>query len=126
LEIRHTTFVGKGEIGKGQRFSSSAEATFIDLIWVIISRPGTDVSIVLKLGFLLSLDFSVLNICTIAGNVSFLMACSQLPFGVITEEDILVSWRIFNIICKFLDGLISKFIEEVNDKSARHFIDFNP
>jgi hypothetical protein len=125
LKIGHTTFVVQGEIGKGHR-SSSAKGTFIDLTWVIISRSWTKVSIVLKFWFLLSLDFSVLNICTIAGDVSFLVACSQLLLSVITKEDILVSWRIFNIICKFLDGLISKFVEEVNDESAGHFIDLNP
>jgi hypothetical protein len=54
------------------------------------------------------------------------MTCSQLLLAVPNQENILVSRRGLDIVCQFLNIIISKLIEEMDNESARNLINFNP
>lgn len=68
----------------------------------------------------------MLDVRSLSTNVTFLMACSQLLLAVANQENILISRRGFDIVCQFLNIIISKLIEEMNNESARNLINFNP
>ena len=59
--------------------------------------------IVLVLDFLLSLDFSVLDVDSVFVDVSFLMVGPELFFVVADEEDGLIAGEYSDVACEFFD-----------------------
>ena len=75
--------------------------------------------------FLLSFDFSVLDIDTIFVNVSLLMVRSQLSVSIL-DKDVVIVRSNRNIVVEFFDVFVVELVEEVNDKPSGDFVDFNP
>ena len=76
--------------------------------------------------FLLSFDFSVLDVNAIFIDVSLLMVRSQLSVLISLDEDIIIVGSNRDVVVEFFDVFVVEFVEEVNDESSRDFIDFNP
>jgi hypothetical protein len=93
--------------------------------WVI-SVSDSWSSVGLRLIFLLSLEFGMLDVRSFSADVALLMAGSKLLLTVPNKEDVFISWRCLDVICQLLDIIVSEFIEEVDDESAWNLIDLNP
>lgn len=82
--------------------------------------------IVLVPDFLLSLDFSVLDVDSVFVDVSFLMVGPELFFVVADEEDGFIAGEYSDVACEFFDVFVGEFVEEMDDESAGDFVDLNP